>query len=65
MKIELKCALCGGNNFEFGGAQSDECSVACGDCNHVIGTLGELKLKLAEEVIRRSGPRETSMAAEK
>lgn len=54
MKIELKCAACTGNNFEFGGAQTDDCLIACADCGHVIGTMGELKERLAEEVIRHS-----------
>lgn len=54
MRIDLKCAACGGNNFELGDAESDNCSVACAECGHVVGTLGQLKTKLADEVMRRS-----------
>ena len=55
MRIELNCAACGSNRFELGGAETDDAVIACGDCGHVIGTLGQLKSKLAEEVLRRSG----------
>lgn len=54
MKIELNCASCGSNNFELGGAQTDDCVITCADCGHEVGTLGELKQRLAEEVIRHS-----------
>ena len=62
MKIELNCAVCGSNNFELGGAQTDDCSIACGECGHVIGTMRELKSKLAEEVMRRARRNQTSTA---
>ena len=54
MKIEINCACCGSNNFELADAQTDNCIVSCADCGHKIGTMGELKAKLAEEVVRRS-----------
>lgn len=54
MRIELNCAACASNNFEFGGAQTDDCIIVCADCGHVIGTMGELKRRLADEVIRHS-----------
>lgn len=53
MKIELNCAVCGGNNFELSDAATDDASVACADCGHIIGTMGQLKAKLAEEVLSR------------
>lgn len=62
MKIELNCAVCGSNNFELADALTDECAVSCADCGHVIGTMGELKAKLAEEVIRRSHKRPPASA---
>jgi uncharacterized Zn finger protein len=54
MRIELKCAACGSNNFELGDADTDNSVITCGECGHVVGTMGELKSKLAEEVIRHS-----------
>jgi uncharacterized Zn finger protein len=58
MKIELACAACGGNHFDLSDANTDDAVIACGDCGHVIGTFGDLKLRLAEEVLRRSKRRD-------
>ena len=54
MKIDLQCAACGSNKFELGEAETDECSVECGECGHAIGTMGQLKQMLAAEVLRHS-----------
>ena len=56
MRIELKCALCGGNNFKLGDQLEEDAQVACDDCGHEIGSLAELKKKLADEVMRRARP---------
>jgi uncharacterized Zn finger protein len=61
MRIELNCAECASNNFELGDAQTDDCLVACAECGHVIGTMGQLKERLADEVIRRSRDRRGPM----
>lgn len=63
MKIEIDCAACGSNNFQLNEVQTDDCVVSCADCGHVLGTMGELKEKLAEEVIRRSGRKTLSPAS--
>ena len=31
----------------------DEALIRCADCNHVIGTLAELKERVANEVMKR------------
>ena len=54
VKIDLKCASCGSNRFQLGDAPADDFIVECGECGHVIGTMGQLKDKLAEEVLRRT-----------
>jgi len=54
MRIDLKCAKCRSNNFELANADADSSEILCADCGHVIGTMGELKERLAAEVIRRS-----------
>ena len=54
MKIDLKCASCGSNRFQLGDAPADDFIVECGECGHVIGTMGQLKDKLAEEVLQRA-----------
>ena len=62
MKFEIDCAACGSNNFHLNDAQTDECVVTCADCGHVLGTMGELKERLAAEVISRSNRRDTQSA---
>jgi uncharacterized Zn finger protein len=64
MRIQINCASCGSNNFELADAQTDDCGVSCAECGHVIGTLGQLKAKLAEEVIRRSNQRHANAGEE-
>lgn len=54
MKIELACAACGQNRFTLDEASTDDCLVTCRDCGHEIGTLGQLKSRVAEEVISRA-----------
>jgi len=57
MRIELNCAECGSNRFALDEVQSDSTIVRCGDCGHIVGTLGELKERIAQEVISRSSQR--------
>ena len=47
MRIELKCAVCGGNNFKLDEQLDENVQVECEDCGHEIGSLAELKEKLA------------------
>jgi uncharacterized Zn finger protein len=52
MRIELACNECGKNRFAFpdGG---DDAIVACEDCGHVVGNMGDLKQAVAEAVIAK------------
>jgi DNA-directed RNA polymerase subunit RPC12/RpoP len=59
MRIELRCAACGRNNFSLDQELSDGSLIICQDCGHEIGTLARLKELVAEEVLKRSG-RETA-----
>ena len=54
MRIELNCAKCGDNSFTILEGMGDDAVVRCADCNHVIGTMAELKERVANEVIKRS-----------
>jgi uncharacterized Zn finger protein len=54
MRINLECAECGGNRFALDEAETDSCVIRCSDCGHEIGTLAELKERVAAEVIRGS-----------
>ena len=54
MRIELKCAYCGGNSFKLDDQLDEDAQIDCDDCGHAIGSLAELKVKLADEVMRRA-----------
>lgn len=54
MRIEISCSACGSNRFSLTEASSDSSVVSCNDCGHEIGTLGDLKQKIADEVMRRA-----------
>ena len=57
MRIDLKCAVCGGNNFKLDGQLDENAQIKCEDCGHEIGSLAELKERLADEVMKRALPR--------
>jgi len=56
MRIDLKCAECGSNHFTLDEAVSDSSLIRCADCNHEIGTLGQLKQQVAAQVVSHSSP---------
>ena len=60
MRIGLKCAVCGGNNFKLEDQLEEDAQIACEDCGHEIGSLAELKEKLAEEVMKRARPQHSA-----
>jgi uncharacterized Zn finger protein len=54
MRIDLKCAQCGGNWFNLEAGQADDARVTCAECGHLIGTMAELKERVAAEVVKHS-----------
>jgi uncharacterized Zn finger protein len=54
MRIELTCAECGKNSFNLGHGTEDDSLIRCHACGHVIGTLAELKERVAAEVMKRA-----------
>lgn len=56
MRIELFCAECGSNRFSLTEADSDSSKVSCEDCGHEIGTMGDLKRKVADAVLASATP---------
>ena len=51
MPIQLVCPTCGNNRFDY--PDRDSGPVLCQFCGENIGTLGEVKAKIAEEVTKR------------
>jgi hypothetical protein len=56
MRIELACAVCGDNHFDLREDHADHAFVYCAACGHEIGTLAELKERVAAEVMKRASP---------
>jgi hypothetical protein len=54
MRIELSCAACGENRFDLREDHADDAFVCCAICGHEIGTLAELKERVAAEVLKRT-----------
>jgi hypothetical protein len=54
MRIELNCAECDGNHFSLDQGLSDRSLVICDDCGREIGTVASLKVRVTEELIKRS-----------
>lgn len=57
MRIELNCAECGENRFTIIQAMKNGSAVRCSTCGHQIGTMEELKERVAEEVMKRASRR--------
>jgi hypothetical protein len=54
MRIDLASAEYGKNHFTLDEAHSDLCVIRCRDRGYKIGTLAELKERVAQEVFRRA-----------
>jgi predicted nucleic acid-binding Zn ribbon protein len=55
MRIELNCAQCCGNRFTIEEDHADAAHVHCAECGHQVGTMAEVKERVATEVMKRSG----------
>lgn len=60
MRIELNCAQCGQNRFDIVEDHADHVHVYCAECRHDMGTMAQLKERLAAEVIRRAERRQAN-----
>jgi hypothetical protein len=49
----VPCA--GKNRFALDGDVADESPIRCYFCSHEIGTMAELKARVAKEVLKRKG----------
>jgi uncharacterized Zn finger protein len=54
MRIELTCAACGNNHFRLDEAKEDDALISCEDCGHLVGTLGQLKYEVTQQVLASS-----------
>lgn len=63
MRIELNCAKCGKNSFDLGHGVENESVIRCNACGHRIGTMLELKERLATEVLKRAAKRDSGLSS--
>ena len=57
MRIDLSCARCGKNSFNLDEGHDDHSRISCLACGHEIGTMRELKERVAQEVLKRAAAR--------
>jgi len=50
MKIELNCAVCGGNHFIYPLKFTSTSVITCADCGHNVGTVAELQRKVMDQL---------------
>jgi hypothetical protein len=58
MRIDLACSKCGKNRFALDGEIADGTQVHCETCGQPIGTMAELKERVAEAVLKHSAFRD-------
>ena len=52
LSVDLSCGRCGGNRLEIPARADDESPIACQDCGHSLGSLGEIKSRVEQAVLR-------------
>lgn len=60
MRIELTCAECHKNSFNLGHGAADDSVICCTFCGHTIGTMAELKERVAAEVLKHAANRDST-----
>ena len=60
MRIDLACARCGKNSFNLDEGHDDDSRISCVACGHEIGTMRELKDRVAEEVLKGAAARDAA-----
>lgn len=54
LSIDLACAQCGSNRLDIPASAADDSPVVCEECGHVLGSLGDVKSRVEQAVLRRS-----------
>jgi DNA-directed RNA polymerase subunit RPC12/RpoP len=63
MHIELTCAKCHRNSFNLGHGAEDDSVIVCNSCGHRIGTMAQLKERVAAEVLKRAAERDSGLGS--
>jgi DNA-directed RNA polymerase subunit RPC12/RpoP len=49
--IDLTCGECGSNRLDIPAQADDDRAVVCEECGHALGTLAEVKSRVARAVL--------------
>ena len=52
-RIDLSCHQCGSNRLDIPANAEDDSPVVCEECGHALGSLGEVKRKVEQAVLRK------------
>jgi hypothetical protein len=52
LTIDLSCGECGSNRLDIPAEANDDSPVVCEECGHALGSLGDVKSKVEEAVLR-------------
>ncbi|HLL30496.1 MAG TPA: hypothetical protein VK403_05830 [Allosphingosinicella sp.] len=55
LNVDLSCGECGSNRLDIPAQASDDSPVVCEECGHALGSLGEVKARVEQAVLRGSG----------
>lgn len=52
LRIDLSCGECGSNRLDIPAQAGDHSPVVCEECGHALGSLGEVKNRVEQAVLR-------------
>ena len=55
LRIDLSCGECGSNRLDIPARAGDDSPVVCEECGHALGSLGDVKSRVEQAVLRGSG----------
>lgn len=55
LRIDLSCAECGSNRLDIPANAGDDSPVVCMECGHTLGSMGDVKSRVEQAVLRGSG----------
>lgn len=55
LRIDLSCGECGSNRLDIPAGAGDESPVVCAECGHALGSLGDVKTRVEQAVLRGRG----------
>lgn len=54
VSVEIHCAGCGSANYSLPDGAGDDAAVLCNDCGRRLGSIGDLKAEMMEQLLSHS-----------